>query len=179
MQIYTRYTEPTKRPRPSSDFRHGKNATTKTDERVSRTKQSDHEASDINAIVKKGILSTGMSSNRQAMYGDFSNGDDFLTAQTKVAQFKGAFEALPSHIRNKFSNQPEAYLDYMKNPANKEEAVSLGLLPKPVYTTEKLLNPEGFEEVVSYKDGVEIGRRPLKATSGNSATPGPTPGEAT
>ena len=171
-----RYSKQEERVRPKSDFTIQNDAKKKVlnPNVISRTNQSGKDRSDINQIVKKGILSTGISSQRRPQFGDFSNSQDFLSQQNKVAQFRADFEALPSHIRDKFSNQPESYLEFMQNPENKEEAVKLGLLPKPVIKHTKELVGDKYQYVTT-KDGVEISRIDVPTSEASPTTPTATP----
>ena len=98
----------------------------------SRTKSEFAKECDINVIVRKS-LKTGTlpSGSRQPMYGDFSNSYSFQKQQTAIAQANSEFMELPSEIRAKFGNDVANLLDYLQDPENNEEAIELGLLPKP------------------------------------------------
>ena len=167
--ITTRYTG--KRKRPKSDFKVKKDSKTKevlNPEVVSLTKQSERDSSNINTIVAKanrtGFLGSGIPSQRQAHYGDFTDGVDFQESQERVARFRTMFEELPSDLRNKFANDPSQFLDWVKDPANEKEAQDLGLLPKPKHTFKKVETEDGKVFKVYYKDGVEINRHEVEST---------------
>lgn len=55
---------------------------------------------------------------------------DFQTAMNAVRAGQEAFDALPSTIRNRFSNNPQLYFEFVNNPDNLKESESLGLVPK-------------------------------------------------
>jgi len=103
---------------------------------VSRTKQSFKKDADINFIVSKAVR-TGLlmdpvqAAARKQIFGDFASAPDFLTMQNRVASVTSAFEALPAEVRNRFNNSASELISFMADPANAEEAVSLGLAPKP------------------------------------------------
>lgn len=151
------------RARPKSDFTIKKDSNKKitNPDVVSQTKQSERDGSNINTIVarakKTGMLGTGLASDRQAQYGDFSNAGDYLQQQNNVIAFKTMFDALDSETRNKFRNQPSLLLEYVNDPKNREEAESLGLLPKP-----KLERKQEGNEYVSYRNGIETKREPVE-----------------
>lgn len=94
----------------------------------SRTKQNHADECDINKIIRR-FDTTGVLThlNRmEAQYGDLV-GLDFQTAMDIVTQATGIFQELPSNVRKKFANNPALFLDFMDNPENAEEMVSLGL----------------------------------------------------
>lgn len=97
-----------------------------------KTKQSFKDECDINKKVQRmqqgGLLPGG--AVRTPMFSDVS-GVDFQEAQFLVARARQAFEALPARIRHRFDHKPEKLLDFMADKANLEEAVKLGLTPKP------------------------------------------------
>lgn len=95
----------------------------------SLTKQSFAKEADINTIVgrviKGGIVPQG---DRKPQYGDFV-GLDYRAMQDRIAQVNQSFAELPSDLRRRFDNDPQALLDFIGNPENEAEAVELGLLP--------------------------------------------------
>lgn len=97
-------------------------------DRPSMTKQMHRDECNINTIIKK-YKTTGVITNvnnLEAKYGDVT-GLDFQTAMDLVAEAQTMFQELPSAVRNKFKNDPGLFLDFMDNPANQEEMVSMGL----------------------------------------------------
>ena len=115
MNFRTRYTP---RERVSLDF----------SKAVSRTKQSDLAACDINLILaryaKTGILPP---ERRQALYGDFSSVPTYLESVEVVRQAHEQFEHLPAKVRDRFQNDPSRFLDFASDPRNVSEMVELGL----------------------------------------------------
>lgn len=160
--MYTRYNRLATKDRPRRDFTVLKDSKTKeilNPDVVSQTKQSERDASDINTIVAKaiktGVLGSGLPATRKATYADFTNGADFTQQQNQIVAIKEVFDGLEADLRNKFHNNPSEMLEYVNNPANEIEAITLGLLPKAVI--EKKI--EGNDTVV-YRDQTEIGRFP-------------------
>lgn len=54
----------------------------------------------------------------------------FAEAMEIVATGKAAFGDLPSHVRSRFEHDPQKFIDFLGNPANREEAEKLGILEK-------------------------------------------------
>lgn len=96
----------------------------------SKAVQSEKNNVDINTIVKR-YKKTGLLPvlDRKQLYGDFSNSEDFLTLQNKIANVRSDFERLPSAMRERFSNDPGQLIDFLADPANVKEAVEMKLLP--------------------------------------------------
>ena len=97
-----------------------------------RTKSEFASECDINNIVArvaKGALMP--SGSRTPLFGDFSEVADFTTAQTLIAQANAEFEQLPSDIREKFGNDVSELMDFLDDETNLDEAIELGLAPKP------------------------------------------------
>jgi len=101
---------------------------------IPRTKQSFRADCDINRIMQKyfetGILPDLIKRNPQ--YGDFSEVHSFQEAQNIVAKAKEQFAALPNALRERFHNDPATFLNFVSDPANKDQMAKLGLLkPAP------------------------------------------------
>ena len=96
----------------------------------SRTKQSFAKEADINNImaqyVKTGLMPQG---HVKPSYGDFSSGDDFRSVMDRILIAEAEFGRLPSDIRKRFLNDPAELLNFLSDPNNEEEAITLGLIP--------------------------------------------------
>lgn len=94
----------------------------------SLAKQEFREECDINRIMarytSRGVVPPVVSGGR---YGDFSGVTDFLSAQLAVKEAENAFAALPSTVRDRFSNSPAKLMAFLEDPANKDESIKLGL----------------------------------------------------
>lgn len=94
-----------------------------------------HKAScDVNNILAK-YRKTGLlehANQYQGQYGDFTSVEDYHTSINAVMRANAMFEALPSNIRTRFSNDPAEFLGFVQNDANRQEAIDLGLIPKSV-----------------------------------------------
>lgn len=99
---------------------------------ASRTQQHFKDECDIDRILKKysetGFLVSPLEPRRPAKWGDFSSVADYQSAMNRLAGVQEAFEALPSRVRERFRNDPMQMLAFLEDPANKDEAVKLGLV---------------------------------------------------
>lgn len=100
-----------------------------------RTRQSFAKDADINNIMRKynktGILGDPSAPKKPMYFGDFSNVGDFQEHLDMVMDAQDRFDHLSADIRNKFANDPAKLIDFCNDKANYDEAVKLGLLPKP------------------------------------------------
>lgn len=97
------------------------------------TKVQQHmkEETDINNIVNKYANGIMPANAGQPIYMDLYNAPDFHKAQNLVAEVNQNFQKLPSALRYRFQNSPEQLIKFVENKANLEEAIKLGLVPKP------------------------------------------------
>uniref|UniRef100_UPI0040479206 hypothetical protein n=1 Tax=Pseudomonadota TaxID=1224 RepID=UPI0040479206 len=95
----------------------------------SRTKQSFKEECDINTILKRFNVTGQLPvSPLQPQYGDFSGVFDYQTALNAVIVAQESFNALPATVRNRFANDPAAFVDFCSDESNREEMIRLGLV---------------------------------------------------
>jgi len=97
-----------------------------------RTKSEFADEANINNIVRRcmngGVMPSG---TRVPLFGDFTEVADFTTANTLIAQANAEFEQLPSEVREKFGNDVSKLMDFLDDENNADEAIALGLAPKP------------------------------------------------
>ncbi len=93
-----------------------------------RTKQSMKDECDINLIMAK-YQKTGAIAhlNRHGADYGFATSEDFASAMRTVTVAQDMFDHLPSSIRNRFANNPAAFLDFVQDADNRQEAIELGL----------------------------------------------------
>lgn len=106
------------------------------------TQQEFKEDCDIPSIVNRAInegIMPIVSGN--PVYGDFSEVTDYKSALDAVIAANNAFMELPVEIRDIFGNNPEKFIAFVSDEKNKEEAVKMGLIAKPIeqYETKKTL----------------------------------------
>ena len=73
-----------------------------------RTKQSFKDGTDINKLLYKAAKGDSIShlAKHGAVYGDFSDIDDLLTAHNRLERGKQIFMDLPGEVRAEFNNNP-------------------------------------------------------------------------
>lgn len=99
----------------------------------SLAKQSFKDECNINNIVKRSRV-TGMLSHlssRQPRFMDLGSSTDFHSAMNTVIAAEKAFSELPSDLRERFSNDPAKLLEFVHDPKNHAEAITLGLVDAP------------------------------------------------
>ena len=101
--------------------------------RPSRTKQSFKDECDINTIVRRfGLTGQLPSDIRMPLNGDFTNVPDFRTAMDMIVAARESFEAMPADVRSRFHNDAAEFVDFCSDPKNRDEAIKLGLVEKPL-----------------------------------------------
>ncbi len=98
-----------------------------------RTKQSFRDETDINKIVAR-FNKTGLVEHvnkNPAQYADVSELRDYPSALRLINRGKSMFEALPAEMRERFGNDPGRLISFLDDPKNKNEAIKMGLIPKP------------------------------------------------
>ena len=98
----------------------------------SRTKQEFLESSDLNNIMKRyPERGTVLQHTKKPMFGDFAELPTFQEALNVVVKAREGFEALPSHVRERFHNSPEEFLAFVHGEGNEAELKKLGLIVDP------------------------------------------------
>lgn len=104
----------------------------------SLTQQEFKESCDINNILAKfsvqaralGVEPSQLMPQDQGSYGDFSNLDDFQTAQNKIAFLNDQFSNLPSDVRRKFGDDLNTFMSALSDPNRIDELGDLGVWNK-------------------------------------------------
>lgn len=99
--------------------------------------QSQKDEADINTIVRNfGVTGTVNVPIVLPSYGDFEGIDDYRSALEAVKAAQESFAALPSSLRERFHNDPGAFVEFCENPKNLPELRQLGLAnPEPTPET--------------------------------------------
>lgn len=124
VEFYTRYNAP-KSPVADSS-------------KPSLTQQEFKESCDINNILAKfsvqaqalGVDPSQLMPQDQGTYGDFSNLDDFQTAQNKIAFLNDQFSNLPSDVRRRFGDDLNNFVSAISDPSRVDELGELGVWNK-------------------------------------------------
>lgn len=98
------------------------------------TQQSGKDECDINLIVERAKRGAVIEPRVETpMYGDFTEiPTDLRVALNKIRFAEELFMSLDAVVRRRFDNDPVLLLEFFRDPANREEAVSLGLVKAPV-----------------------------------------------
>lgn len=95
----------------------------------SRAQQSAADETDINTIVRRfgitGHLPTGIV---VPTFGDFEGVSDFKSAMDVVANANEAFDAMPAEVRARFKNDTQAFVEFVYDDRNYDEAVRMGVV---------------------------------------------------
>ena len=92
-----------------------------------RTKQSFKDSTDINKLLVKAARGDSIShlAKHQAMYGDFTDIDDLLTAHARLERGKRIFDELPGEVKREFGQSAAAFFNYVNDPANVDKLAEL------------------------------------------------------
>jgi phage internal scaffolding protein len=116
-------------------------------EEPSLAQQHFKDECDINNILRQfnitGLLPESPLSPR---YGDFTGITDYHSALNAVMAAEDGFMALPADIRSRFMNDPEQLIEFLNDPANKDEAIQLGLVDKKLIENEEKIAQELSEK---------------------------------
>lgn len=99
---------------------------------------------DIHVILKR-YAKTGVLPINDAvpLFGDFSNVQTYQQAQNLIARINNYFESLPSRIRERFSNDPNSFLEFVNDPANRKECEKLGIFEPQLVDDQPVSTGEG------------------------------------
>lgn len=109
----------------------------------SMTKQEFTDECDIKNIVSQ-FVKTGIITHvnrKEPQYG-YCDGSDFSDAMRVVTEAQEMFNALPSHVRNEFQNDPAQFLDFVNSEGNEQKLEELGL----IYSDDQQKQPDTVVE---------------------------------
>ena len=117
-----------------ADDKMGRETTTLFTE-PSLTQQQFKDEVDLNVMMARMGVTDGaipLEASDPSYYGDFSDAVDFRDAIERVRHAQQAFDELPAKLRDRFANDPTRLWNFVNDPENLDEAISLGLLHKSV-----------------------------------------------
>ncbi|WNK13499.1 MAG: internal scaffolding protein [Microvirus sp.] len=98
-------------------------------EDASMTQQQFKDETDINEIVRRfGVTGVLPNVHQQLEYAQFDDIVDYHTAATAIVEADARFMELPSALRARFNNSPQAFLEFCGDGRNRLEAERLGLV---------------------------------------------------
>ncbi|QGH72669.1 MAG: scaffold protein [Microviridae sp. ctnrr37] len=106
----------------------------------SKTRQEFKQDCDLALLLKKfgktpegqRALANATGYAETARFADVSAVPDFRAARDAINAATASFMALPALVRRRFNNDAAEFLDFIQNPANQDEARTLGLC-KPAH----------------------------------------------
>lgn len=129
-----------------------------------KTKQSFANETNINTIVAR-YQKTGMISrveDNPGIFADVSKIEDYQGMVSKIRFAQESFEQLPPALRKRFGNDPGRLVEFVSDSENIEEAIKLGILPKPIEAAKKALKAAPVDPVVAVKPLAEEPKVPSK-----------------
>ncbi len=127
-----------------------------------RTKQSFRDECDINLIMQRAAQGGTIShlTKYEGVYADFSD-FDFREHETKMAEGETIFAALPAEIRREFAQSPQAFFDYVNDPANADDLrKKLPALAKPGTQLISTAAPDADEEAALAAESEPASEKP-------------------
>lgn len=100
----------------------------------SLTVQDAAEDADVNTIARRFGLTGDPSllNVRAPTYGDFTGVTTYQDALTALQSAQASFSALPAEVRERFRNDPGAFVAFCSDSSNADELVRLGLRDRPI-----------------------------------------------
>lgn len=100
----------------------------------SRTRQEFAEEADINTIISRfGIGENPISPRDWTQNVDLTEAPDtYMGVMDTLNRARDEFMSLPARVRSRFDNSPHEFMNFVSDPANVDEMVSLGLAVKRV-----------------------------------------------
>lgn len=102
----------------------------------SLTRQSEAEACDVNVIVRRFVKSGELPYLDSGVFADVSELGDYRTVVERVREGTAYFDQLPVEVKDRFGNDPAAFMDFASDPGNRDELVAMKLLPPIVVPAE-------------------------------------------
>lgn len=123
---------------------------------VSRTKQSFKPICDINTIVEKALKGEAVThlAGSPPLYADVTSVPDYQAALNIVIAAGNRFEKLDAKVRERFNNDPAKLVEFVGREENRDEAIRLGLLPKPEAVKAVVKDPPETEPKAKPRDPV-------------------------
>lgn len=115
---------------------------------------------DVNNVMKRfeqtGFLTDPLAvSERKPLFGDFSN-IDFMSIRSTVADANLRFSYLKADVRAKFHNDVAELVKFISDPANADEARTLGLLPPLTKEQRAVIEAEAAKAKAVTKDAPPV-----------------------
>lgn len=111
-----------------------------------RTQQNFRDQCDINRIVKQyGATGLVPVTRSEPLPDGFYGVTDYHTSLNMIQAADAAFMALAPDLRARFRNDPGEFVDFVTDPANLDECISLGLANAKPVSVPVTVQAEGLE----------------------------------
>jgi phage internal scaffolding protein len=110
----------------------------------SLTIQEQRDSVDLERILAR-HANTGVMTNIREdspLYGDFTQIEDYQSAQIALQNAKDSFTSLPNDVRKYFDHDPAKLLDFISDANNRDKAIELGLIEKEPSQPNKIMAKE-------------------------------------
>lgn len=136
---------------------------------IEPAQQQFKDDADLNSIMKKFQKTQSLEHVKiyETEYG-FASPTDYHQSLNTVLKAEAMFNELPSTVRNRFSNNPAEFLEFVQNPENKSEAEQLGLTTVPPTGAVTPPEPTGS---ANPDEGGTPARTPATPPEGETTTP--------
>lgn len=100
------------------------------------------ENANLKMIIEK-YHKTGFApiNERSPLMGDLTDVPDLMNARDRITQANEDFARIDPKIRKRFDNDPFKLMRFLNDQENREEAIAIGLIPKPVKASEPVPEP--------------------------------------
>lgn len=113
---------------------------------LSMTQQQFAEDADINTIVRRFGLTGQLPENlNMPQSGDFEYATTFHESMNVVRRAQEEFMRVPAETRARFNNDPARLIAFIEDGRNRDEAIRLGLVPKPPEVVPGVVTPPPAE----------------------------------
>lgn len=133
----------------------------------SLTQQNTRDQTDVNLIMArhhKGEAITHYSA-KQMVYADLANIPDYPDALQKIIQAQNAFSELNAETRNFFANDPNRFIEFLKDEKNIDKGVELGIyVPKKIEVQENKIENANNDETKNLKTNTTKNAKIQKST---------------
>lgn len=103
------------------------------------------EECNINQILQKFTQTGILDTIGPGVYADLGDSSDYRESLEIIKNAEQMFQALPSHIRDRFQNDPAQYLDFVHDEKNLAEGQELGIFTQSITIPNK--NAENGDNV--------------------------------
>lgn len=107
--------------------------------------RSDMPLTSVRNLIKQGVpLPTPEETG--AIFGEFDSAVQYQDMMNVIVKAQESFDALPSHIRDRFKNDPRELLEFIDDEDNLDEAIELGIIDEQTALRKQTDDPESHSK---------------------------------